>query len=401
MTMRGASWLRVAKPVFLLLWAGILAYHFLEPSALPNEHSENRQSLSRSRSIYKERSKRQLSRGSGDIDRTRTDTETYTARTKEQPQTLSQSGSEPAGESNADVRASSSVDRSDPCAGMHVYIYEDLVAQYNDEILAGCNNLGGHSMCDALLNEGRGVADMELCSSERMKEERSMIERDGERSSDWQVQLDEREGSYGGTSSDGQFLTLDTPDINCSWFRTNQFSLEVLFHHRLRTHPCWVGDPSDAQLFFVPFYTGLEIKRTWANHPATANRFNQVFYPLLNSPYFQKRRGEDHFMAVGRMGMEFGFYKEFLTLLRNMTKVMIEVGWTQEGFRTGREIGVPYPTGFHPADLADVKRHQERMRRAPRDVLVSYAGAVDRLVGLLTCPFSACGIFCEVPNRGV
>jgi hypothetical protein len=378
MKMRGATCRRVSRPAFLLLWAGILAYHFLEPSALPNQHSENRQYLGRSRRFYKERSKRQPSGGVGDIGRTKIDTETVAARAKEQPELLLGSASELAGESDAEVRASNDVDGSDPCEGMHVYIYEDLVAPYNEEILAGCENLGGHSMCDALLNEGRGVADMELCRWERMKGKRSMVEREGEKSLDWQVQLDDGKGNFEGKSADGQLLTLATPDHNCSWFRTNQFSLEVLFHHRLQTHPCRVGDPSDAQLFFVPFYTGLEIKRTWANHPATANRFNQVFYPLLNCPYFQKRRGEDHFMAFGRMGMEFGFYGEFLTLLRNVTKVMIEVGWTQEGLRTGREIGAPYSTEFHPAELADVKRHQDLVRRARRDVLVSYAGAVER-----------------------
>lgn len=245
----------------------------------------------------------------------------------------------------------------DACAGKHLYIYEDLVAPYNEEILLGCSKLGGHSMCNALLNEGRGEPDSQLCRREDLN----------------QAELEE-----GSAAADFKAGLGNAP--NCSWFRTNQFSLEVLIHHRLRRHPCRVGDPSEAKLFYVPFYTGLEIKRSWGNQAAAVDRFNLVLNPLVNSPHFQKRRGLDHFMAFGRMGMEFGFFHGFVTWLGNVTKLMIEVGWNQEGFRMGREISVPYPTGFHPAELADVNRHRSAVRGAARDTLVSYAGAVGRCV---------------------
>ncbi|GAQ83707.1 Exostosin family protein [Klebsormidium nitens] len=214
-------------------------------------------------------------------------------------------------------------------------------------------------MCDALQNEGRGEPDAELCRREALNRAGS------------------KEASATADSNAGSDVV-----VNCSWFRTNQFSLEVLLHHRLRGHPCRVGDPSEAQLYYVPFYTGLEIKRSWGNQAAAVDRFNRVLNPLVTSPYFQKRRGLDHFMAFGRMGMEFGFCHGFVTWLGNVTKLMIEAGWNQEGFRTGREIGVPYPTGFHPAELADVNRHRRSVRGAARDILVSYAGAVGRPYGI-------------------
>ncbi|CAI7823186.1 unnamed protein product [Closterium sp. NIES-54] len=40
------------------------------------------------------------------------------------------------------------------------------------------------------------------------------------------------------------------------WWRTSLYNAELLLHHRLRNHLCLTPHPSQAHLFYVPFYPG-------------------------------------------------------------------------------------------------------------------------------------------------
>ena len=47
--------------------------------------------------------------------------------------------------------------------------------------------------------------------------------------------------------------------LNSSWFLTNQFSLEVIFHNKIKKYECLTNDSSIASAVFVPFYAGLDM----------------------------------------------------------------------------------------------------------------------------------------------
>uniref|UniRef100_A0A0V0GR21 Putative ovule protein n=1 Tax=Solanum chacoense TaxID=4108 RepID=A0A0V0GR21_SOLCH len=48
---------------------------------------------------------------------------------------------------------------------------------------------------------------------------------------------------------------------NKGWYTTNQFSLEVLFHNRMKQYDCLTNDSSEASAVFVPYYSGFDVAR--------------------------------------------------------------------------------------------------------------------------------------------
>ncbi|KAG2253611.1 hypothetical protein Bca52824_083747 [Brassica carinata] len=42
-----------------------------------------------------------------------------------------------------------------------------------------------------------------------------------------------------------------------TWFATHQFIAEMIFHARVKNHPCRTWEPNNADIFYVPFYGGL------------------------------------------------------------------------------------------------------------------------------------------------
>ncbi|CAN6194727.1 unnamed protein product [Urochloa humidicola] len=62
----------------------------------------------------------------------------------------------------------------------------------------------------------------------------------------------------------------DDADIipNTGWYNTNQYALEVIFHHRMRLYDCLTDDPAAATAVYVPYYAANELQ------PHTCGLFN-------------------------------------------------------------------------------------------------------------------------------
>uniref|UniRef100_A0A803PKR2 Exostosin GT47 domain-containing protein n=1 Tax=Cannabis sativa TaxID=3483 RepID=A0A803PKR2_CANSA len=135
-----------------------------------------------------------------------------------------------------------------------------------------------------------------------------------------------------------------------AWYWTDQFVSEVIFHNRIMNHKCRVMEPESATAFYIPFYVGLAVgKYLWSN-TSTARTVITI-----------ARRSKDK---------DWGSSCIYLPGMRNITRLLIERNpWDYF------DIGVPYPTGFHPRSDSDVVEWQSFVRNRNRNTLFSFAGA--------------------------
>lgn len=47
-----------------------------------------------------------------------------------------------------------------------------------------------------------------------------------------------------------------------SWYATNQFMLEVIFHEKMKRYECLTRNSSLASAIYVPYYAGLDFRRS-------------------------------------------------------------------------------------------------------------------------------------------
>ncbi|KAK9727233.1 hypothetical protein RND81_05G267400 [Saponaria officinalis] len=226
----------------------------------------------------------------------------------------------------------------DECEGKFIYI-QNLPSQFNDDLLKNCSTLNPWAnMCNPLSNAGLGphlneTDDLEVFS-------------------------------------------------NSSWFATNQFSLEVIFHTRMKQYKCLTNDSSKAAAIFVPFYAGLDVGRNlWKNVASIKDKSSiELVRCLKKTREWTKMYGRDHFLVVGRITWDFrrqtnkdgdwGNCLFFLPEVKNMTSLIIESSpWNNTDF------AVPYPTYFHPSSDQEVVNWQEKIRRKNRPYLFSFVGA--------------------------
>ncbi|ESQ51397.1 hypothetical protein EUTSA_v10016337mg [Eutrema salsugineum] len=223
--------------------------------------------------------------------------------------------------------------RNDPCAGKYVYMHE-VPALFNEELLKNCWTLSKWTdMCELTSNFGLGP------------------------------RLPNMEGVSG-------------------WFATNQFTLEVIFHNRMKQYKCLTKDSSLASAVYVPYYPGLDLMRfLWGPFPFMRDAAAlDLMKWLRERPEWKRMDGRDHFMVAGRTTWDFmrtpenesdwGNRLMILPEIRNMTMLLIESSpWNYHGF------AVPYPTYFHPSTNAEILQWQNRMRRIKRRYLFSFVGA--------------------------
>ncbi|CAL5042216.1 unnamed protein product [Urochloa decumbens] len=191
-----------------------------------------------------------------------------------------------------------------------------------------------------------------------------------------------------GNRSDG----ADACDIipNTGWYNTNQYALEVIFHHRMRLYDCLTDDPAAAAAVYVPYYAANELQ------PHTCGLFNATVRDgatgamlrwLSSRPAWAVHGGRDHFMVASKTSWMFrrspphdgdaGGCGNGLMVrpeTRNMTVLTYEtVIWEQPPRR--RDFAVPYPSYFHPSSAGEVAGWQARARAAVRPWLFAFAGA--------------------------
>lgn len=148
--------------------------------------------------------------------------------------------------------------RNDPCGGKYVYMH-DVPALFNEELLKNCWTLSRWTdMCELTSNFGLGP------------------------------RLPNMEGVSG-------------------WFATNQFTLEVIFHNRMKQYKCLTKDSSLASAVYVPYYPGLDLMRfLWGPFPFMRDAAAlDLMKWLRESPEWKRMDGRDHFMVAGRTTWDF------------------------------------------------------------------------------------------------
>ncbi|KAL6127823.1 hypothetical protein ACLB2K_071184 [Fragaria x ananassa] len=230
------------------------------------------------------------------------------------------------------------------CSSGRVFVY-DLPKPLNHEILQNCDNLNPwSSRCDALANDGFGQPATGIA----------------------------------GVVPEG---------LAPAWYWTDQFVSEVIFHNRIMHHKCRVHDPENATAFYIPFYVGLAVgKYLWSNSSTAQDRdfhCETMLSWLQTQPYYKRSDGWDHFLTMGRISWDFRRSRDldwgssciYKPGMRNITRLLIERNpWDYF------DVGVPYPTGFHPRTDADVTDWQSFVRSRNRSKLFCFAGANRSLI---------------------
>lgn len=216
-----------------------------------------------------------------------------------------------------------------------VYVYS-LPDVFNSDLLKNCSSLSvWHSLCPAIVNSGFG----ELVTSSILP-----VEQEG------------------------------------AWYKTDQFTGEIMFHKKILEHPCVTDRPELAKAFYVPFYAGLAVgKYLWSEYSAEdRDRHGKMVIEWLQGQEYWKRNwGWDHFLMMGRITWDFRRSRDedwgsgflYMPGMQNVTRLLIERNPWDE-----KEMGVPYPTAFHPRSEEDVVNLQNYLRGVKRSKLFAFAG---------------------------
>ncbi|XP_016452519.1 putative xyloglucan galactosyltransferase GT19 [Nicotiana tabacum] len=180
-------------------------------------------------------------------------------------------------------------------------------------------------------------------------------------------------------------LGQKTHNKSHSWYRTDPFMLELVFHRRMLEYPCLTSDPSHANAIYVPYYGGIDsLKYLFGPEVNSSFQHGLDLYDFLahvDSPNIWSRNyGHDHFLVMARPAWDFSqplyndpivFGTSFLELpeFYNVTALTLEgraYPW--------QEQAIPYPTSFHPPNLAFFESWVNRVRRSRRNTLMLFAG---------------------------
>ncbi|KNA21969.1 hypothetical protein SOVF_038360 [Spinacia oleracea] len=196
-------------------------------------------------------------------------------------------------------------------------------------------------------------------------------------------------GSWCGALSNDGFGKKATQNVQImpekladAWYFTDQFASEVLFHNRLLSHKCRTLEPESATAYYIPFYAGIAVgKYLYSDYgPKERDHHCEMMLKWVGSeyPYFNKSNGWDHFLTMGRITWDFRRYSDQdwgskcinQPLMMNVTRLLIEKNiWDYF------DVGVPYPTGFHPNSQDDVVLWQDFVKSRERHSLFCFAGA--------------------------
>ncbi|XP_048427535.1 LOW QUALITY PROTEIN: probable xyloglucan galactosyltransferase GT14 [Pyrus x bretschneideri] len=198
---------------------------------------------------------------------------------------------------------------------------------------------------------------------------------------------------------------------NKSWFSTNQFLLEFIFHNEMKHYKCLTKVSSQASAVYVPFYAGLDATlHLWASNITVRDAsVKQLVSWLARKPEWAKMWGRDHFLVAGRISWDFrrqtddvsdwGSKLRWLPESMNMTMLSVE------GSSWNNDIAIPYLTNFHPVEDDDLFQWQSRMRKLERAYLFTFAGTprpdqqssirgkiIDRCVASSRCKLIDCSL---------
>ncbi|CAM6086331.1 unnamed protein product [Calypogeia fissa] len=229
------------------------------------------------------------------------------------------------------------------CEGRRAYVYT-LPPKFNADLVRNCGLITWTRICDYFANEGMG---QNVTTDELNDRGEKVLVPDG------------------------------------SWFLTHQYSLELIFHARLKHYECLTTDVNRADLFFVPYYAGLDVMRFHFQSNLSNDRRDALTFELMKwlegQEAWSRNNGVDHVFVLGKIAWDFRrpissssqWGSSFLNLpsMGKPTKLLIERdAWTE------RDIGVPHPTFFHPKDDAQIRTWLAQVEQSERRYLVSFAG---------------------------
>ncbi|XP_004511580.1 xyloglucan-specific galacturonosyltransferase 1 [Cicer arietinum] len=216
------------------------------------------------------------------------------------------------------------------CDGKGIYVY-DLPSKFNKDLVGQCNEMvPWQGFCKYISNEGFGEPISKLGKG---------------------------------------------------WYKTHQYSLELIFHSRVLKHPCRIYNENDAKLFYVPFYGGLDVLR-WHFKNVSNDVKDSLGLELLKwlerQVTWKRNSGKDHVFVLGKISWDFrrtndspwGTRLLEFDKMQNPIKLLIE----RQPWHVN-DIGIPHPTYFHPKSDKDIIDWQLRIIRSNRKNLVSFAGA--------------------------
>ncbi|KAM0873892.1 hypothetical protein ACQ4PT_037776 [Festuca glaucescens] len=257
---------------------------------------------------------------------------------------------------------------SDKCAGRYVYMY-DLPPRFNADLVGDCSDPNASTdKCKLAANGGFGPVI---------------------------------------TGGGGELPERGVYD-------TDQFSLSVIFHARMKQHECLTSRHDAAAAVYIPFYAGLDVERYLGQEHNDSSASDALARGLvewlLARPEWRVMAGRDHFMNVARGSWDFlhtpdvpGRGNSLLNYpaIRNVTVLTSEASpWH------GVDFTVPFPSHFHASSDADVASWQGRMRRLERKWLWGFTGGprpstkqTVRSQILEQCGRSSrCGVFRSTPR---
>lgn len=166
-------------------------------------------------------------------------------------------------------------------------------------------------------------------------------------------------------------------------YQTHQYALELVFHSRISRHPCLVSNPGEANLFYIPYYGGLDVIRWNLRKNISNEKRDELALELVNwlqgQPWWRRNRGRDHVLVLGKISWDFRRWKDtdtwgsrllHLPEMKSITKLLIERNPLDMD-----EIGIPHPTFFHPRSDNDIWQWQIGISKSQRPHLISFAGA--------------------------
>ncbi|KAL6530103.1 hypothetical protein OROMI_028748 [Orobanche minor] len=237
------------------------------------------------------------------------------------------------------------ISESDNCRSAKVYVY-DLPVMFNRELLDSCRDLDPwHSRCNAISKDGLGPRAVGLSGVPE--------------------------------------------NLAPSWHWTDMFAVEVLYHARILNHECRTTEQGSATAFYIPFYAGLAVgKYLLTNHTAEERdaHCERLLTWLRYQPPWGRSNGSDHFITLGRMTWDFrrlgndrdGWGSSFIhmPLMRHVLRLAVERDpWDH------LEVGVPYPTGFHPKSKSELDQWLDFVQSRERTSLFTFVGARRRVKG--------------------
>ncbi|KAL2621438.1 hypothetical protein R1flu_001643 [Riccia fluitans] len=229
------------------------------------------------------------------------------------------------------------------CDGRYIFVY-NLPSRFNSDLVGQCDTLlPWFDFCDYFKHEGLGLV----------------------------VNTEER-------NSHGEAVLVP----GGSWHLTHQYALELIFHARLKNYECLTTDESKANLFYIPYYGGLDVIRWHFTDNVTNEHRDALTWELVHwleaQEAWKRNNGMDHVLVLGKISWDFrrpsdtNHWGSKLLELPQMfapAKLLIERNpWHPN------DIGVPHPTFFHPKSDDEVRTWLSHCEKSERRYLVSFAG---------------------------